>query len=676
MIKFLLGLLSISSSFLHTYNIGNYSLGENISVSYVERFPLFPTSSNESHIIQEVYGMSNCEISCNSIESCVGYTYFDSRGKCHLLNSTGDEGGFYVEGVKSFKKEVYHLYLKNHTLSGFVYFTQNSHNREVVYVDMNHNNNFDRGEPYNYTDDDGYFEINGLEDGMYAVKLLTPPECYELYPGRYGVSLSYRGEGYFDFVRYFYPYNQLRGGTVDGTEKDVSMDFILNEDNNTYLTFQDGNIIVLGMLDDIIVNGTGSDIFFNTYGETSLSANVSSSYDGRVFYQIGILNNTHKDFDINLTQPMRYVKLDFFETEVSSEASTMSIRNIRSKGRVYYNPGFLYYVPVPEDDLLFIVDCTYYYRCGTFCDFYVNPYQARSSCRYGCQYFDDSSNCECQYDETSNFVYGEFNRSECKSGCEYALSKKVYPDYKVYFNSRGLEEDTSHTYTDLDYSISYCSDERYCLGISFSDNSDRYSIQDSFRFKRSDDSYFLAKNSVRRGLELDYMTTTPSSTMTTTPSSTMTTTPSSTMTTTPSSTMTTTPSSTMTTTPSSTMTTTPSSTMTTTPSSTMTTTPSSTMTTTPSSTIQIQDTGGGISQTTIAVVSVLSFLVLIVGYIGVRYYQITRKESRISPAIQNTSFTNPVYDNGYFDPSLDRENHDYSDVFPQDMDTIEENDVI
>ena len=302
---------------------------------------------------------------------------------------------------------------------------------------MNHNNRFDIDEPYNYTNVYGRFEINGLEDGMYAVKLLAPDDCYELYPGRYGVSYSYRGEGYFDYVRYFSPLNRIKGGTVDGTEIEVDLDFILSGNNNTYLSFDDGYTIVLGMLDDIITNGTGSDIFFNTYGNSSVNANVSVSYDGNYFHHIGILNDTHTDFDINLTHPVRYVKMDFYGVGYSQE-NPRNIRNVRSNGRVYYNPGFLYYVQVPFDDLLFIVDCTYYYSCFTFCDYYVNPYHARTSCKYGCRDFIDTQKCRCDYNQNSNFIYGEFNKSECEIGCHYSLSQEVYPNYTVYTNSSGF----------------------------------------------------------------------------------------------------------------------------------------------------------------------------------------------------------------------------------------------
>ena len=111
MFKFFISLLSLATPFLHTYNIGNYSMGENLSISYVERFPLFTTSTDDKYIIHDMIGQNNCESMCNVLEDCVGYTYFNNSNTCNLLNSTG-EGGYYLQDAFSFKKEVYFYYSK------------------------------------------------------------------------------------------------------------------------------------------------------------------------------------------------------------------------------------------------------------------------------------------------------------------------------------------------------------------------------------------------------------------------------------------------------------------------------------------------------------------------------------------------------------------------------------
>ena len=641
MYKFLLALLTFSLESLQSYDLGN-----NVSINYVERYPPFPGSLDNRYIIGEETGRRSCEMECNRIEECAGYTHFSSTDNCNLLNETQLGNGYNLENASSFKKEIYYHYLRNHTFSGIVYFTENSHQNSLVYVDMNHNNMFDVGEPHNYTDKNGIFEINGLSDGLYAVKMVSPEDCYELYPGRYGVSQSYRGEGYFDYVKYYYPYNELRGGTLGGQGTEVSLDFILSDNNNTYLSFADGNVIVLGMRDDVIVNGTGSDIFFNTFGDPTVSANVSFSHDGESFFFGGVLNNSHNDLDINLSVPVRFVRLDFFDT-TSSKNTLMNIRNVRSRGRVYYNPGFLYYVQAPDDDLLFIADCSYHYSCNIFCGYYVNPYQARSSCSYGCQYFSDTKRCDCHYDEDYNFVYGEFNKTECRIGCMYQLSRTVYPNYTVYDNAMGVKDDSLEIFNDFDSSLEVCSEERYCFGITMSDYRSETSSQGSFRFVQDEDYYFIAKNSIRRGMELDYMTTSPTSTLTTSPTSTLTTSPTSTLTTSP--------------------TTSPTSTLTTSPTSTLT----STLTSTPTTTVTIES-GMTPTEITIIVVICAGVPVLIIMFILYKYCQITKKPFRVRPVLYRDSYTNPTYDNTYFDPSKAKDDYDhtYNEVFIDEIDEV------
>ena len=105
-----------------------------------------------------------------------------------------------------------------------------------------------------------------------------------LYPGVYGETTSFSGKGFFDYVRYFYPYQNIYGGIVGDPSFDrmnAELSFITGNNKSTYLSFYDNYSIVLGMSDDIIVNGPGSDIYFDIYGNTSLLGNVSVSREGK-----------------------------------------------------------------------------------------------------------------------------------------------------------------------------------------------------------------------------------------------------------------------------------------------------------------------------------------------------------------------------------------------------------
>ena len=124
--------------------------------------------------------------------------------------------------------------------------------------------------------------------------------------------------------------------------------------------------MILSLTDQVVIS------FFNIYGNTSLLGNVSVSREGREFTYVGVLSDNVTEFDINETTPVKFVKIDFFST--SSDDRPRNIISIRSEGRVYYDPPFSYYVSAPERSVIFINDCTYYYRCTTYCDFHVNAY--------------------------------------------------------------------------------------------------------------------------------------------------------------------------------------------------------------------------------------------------------------------------------------------------------------
>ena len=536
MLKLFLKYLAISSnitSYFHQYEVGRYQGGENVTIDYIETFPPFSTSMEENNIINTVYNQNDCEVECNVLEECKGYTFFPT-GECNLLNDLGNGTDIGIEAV-SFSKYSHYNRVSNHTIEGIVHYTERSHDNTVVYLDTNHNGVLDEGEP-NTTTVNRRFAFTNLAEGFYLVRQVTPRKCYELYPGEYGVSLSYSGKGYFDYVRYFSPINRIEGGVIGRENSSPSLDFILGNNDTTYLSFYQGYSIVVGMTDDIIINGNGTDLHFHLFGNSSVSGNVSASRDGDTFTFLGVLDENNTSFDINVTTPVKFVKIDFFNTE-PEDLRPLNIIKITGIGRVYYSPSFAYYVPSYRTNLIFINDCTYYYSCYTFCDYHVNPYFYRTSCKHGCTVFKDTHRCDCSYNSNANYLYGDsFNKTECEIGCNYEMNRYFYPDYEVFDNSLGISEDRMRSYDNVNISLRDCNRDSLCHAVTFSGDNIYYN-QDSFNYIYRENSYFLVKRDLLGDMELEYMTSTATSTQTSTATSTQTSTATSTQTSTATSTI-------------------------------------------------------------------------------------------------------------------------------------------
>ena len=671
----LLTYLTLSSnitSYFHQYNVGKYQGAENVTIDYIQNYPVFSTSYNQSHIIRSVSGQENCELVCNQLSDCRGYTYFNHDNTCNLLNDIGSNL-YTVDTEVSFEKVVFYNSFSLHTLSGFVYYPEDTRGNTTVYLDINHNGVLDPNEPRQSVENRREFSFEGLEKGMYLIRQLVPGLCHELYPGVYGETTSFSGKGFFDYVRYFYPYQNIYGGIVGDPSFDrrnAELSFITGNNKSTYLSFYDNYSIVLGMSDDIIVNDQGSDIYFDIYGNTSLLGNVSVSREGREFTYVGVLSDNVTKFDINETTPIKFVKIDFFSTSIDTRPR--NIIGIKSEGRVYYSPTFAYYVSVTEPGLIFINDCSYYYRCDTFCDFHVNGYFYRNSCKYGCTVYQDTKTCDCVYSEASNYLYSEFNKTECQMGCNYAMNKDFYPDYAVFYNSYGYTNDMIKNYNTFNQSLESCNINNQCLSVTSSQDG-QFFTQDSMERFYSQGSYFFVKRKLMTSLNLPYLTTmtsTMTSTVTSSPTSTVTSSPTSTVTSSPTSTVTSSPTSTVTSSPTSTMTSSPTSTMTSSPTSTMTSSPTSTMTTA----VLLEETT--FRSEYIVIIVIVTILLLIA--IPVTYaYCKTKKSKRIVGSM--TPRYTPHYSNPVYEPSLEiTENYKMESTIPEEsadyMDVFEEDD--
>ena len=145
----LLTYLTLSSnitSYFHQYNVGKYQGAENATIDYIQNYPVFSTSYNQSHIIRSVSGQENCELACNQLSDCRGYTYFNHDNTCNLLNDIGSNT-YVTDTEVSFEKVVFYNSFSLHTLTGFVYYPEDARGNTTVYLDINHNGVLDPNEP-------------------------------------------------------------------------------------------------------------------------------------------------------------------------------------------------------------------------------------------------------------------------------------------------------------------------------------------------------------------------------------------------------------------------------------------------------------------------------------------------------------------------------------------------
>ena len=255
-----------------------------------------------------------------------------------------------------------------------------------------------------------------------------------------------------------------------------------------------------------------------------------------------------------------------------------------------------------------------------FCDYHVNPYFYRSSCKYGCQIYDDTKKCDCHYSEDSNYLYSEFNQTECELGCMYQMNRDFFPFYKAFDKSSGFSGSMIESYSDLNETVTECDLEDTCKAVSFNSESSPTTHGTVERIFE-EDSYFLVKREFLDGVDLEYMTTTQTSTLT--------------------------------------------STQTSTPTSTLTSTETTSATSSQTTTTELVETVN-ISDTEIAILVVVLVILSIVLPLGVIHYRRKRLySSRVTPDISRETFSNPLY--GVPEPDNIDENHNYMDVFEEEQ---------
>ena len=413
---------------------------------------MFSTGLNSSYVIHRYENLQTCKQFCDTDTTCLGISevFLNNTQYCNLLSNLGDTITT-TYNIKSYMKYTRYFSFDKHTIYGRV-LTANDDNTLIdtkIYIDLNRNRQFDNNEPYTMSRN-GSFKLSNISSGNYIIREDIPKQCTQLYPGPrnpYYIDSNLKGGGFVDKIVYLHSHQNFNGDNITNQSNIINSKFITGNNSNTYLSLVPNDELVVSFIDETITNKDGDDIFITTYNNSSTSAHVRVSTDGINYIYIGILNNTHKSFDMNTTSPINYIKFHFFGED---RDNSLNIASIYGNVDYLYKPSFGYYIKVPLDKyILFINDCHFKYSCFIHCLFRNVGYNNYMSCYSGCKLFNKLYNCDCNlHKKNTNSSF--LNIEKCNQGCEYRRNQFFYPDYKVYTNSRG-HDDSIINLIDLNY---------------------------------------------------------------------------------------------------------------------------------------------------------------------------------------------------------------------------------
>ena len=523
--------MSIIPSILSLSTVIDYTLVD--SGKYI-----FSTSLNDTYIINSYDNLETCKDGCSNSSLCVGVSnmYNNSVQTCNLLTELGTPMSTSLN-ISSYRKLTrYYDDDDTHTIYGFIETSGNNYELidTDVYIDMNHNGKHEVDEPIT-TSYNGTFNFTDVKDGTYLIREVTPPTCTQLLPGVWGYGDTIDGDGYVDNIVYLHTYkNEITGGNLDNSNLSISSDFVLGDNQNTYLTFFPDDTITVSFVDETIIDTPGVDLIINTYNNSSTQAHVSVSHNDVDYVFIGVLNTSNNEFDLsilNYTQHISYIKLHFFG---DNHQDGINVVSVKSAVDSMYNPSFGFMVSVPMKPtytIFFINDCHYWYWCDIHCIYGTLDQNEAFSCASGCRLFDKTYQCKCEEEDVIKHQIrnpGTFIKESCVNGCEYQMNRYMFPDFKVYKNSVG----TSNPANIINkLNIDYCNNNEnsdclnnfktkcerkdMCESISIGDN--RLINYNNTERYYDEGSYLIVKSELIGPDGLDYITTsTTSSTHTST----------------------------------------------------------------------------------------------------------------------------------------------------------------
>ena len=695
----------------------DYKINDNTQVDYLLSYGdivgndyMFSTGNDNNYLINNtVNNTTECKWNCAYDDNCLGiFENYTGDYECSCLSNLGEplETNTTVYSYIKVKHSIFKEY--KHSIEGYLWDVPETNKNSTLYLDLNHNGILDEGEPNQEVMANTAFTFDNLENGMYLLKQIVPDGCYQIYPGLNGTFQHFKGDGFVDnVVRYIHyghhKHSYAHGGFItenmvedSGEHKEYlnkNFSMVLGENNNTYLSFYPGYSITFSFVDESVMNNPGDDIFIDIFKNSTVRANVSISSDDINFNLIGVLdtsNCSHKEgkehimlqsFDMGeYEHPATFVRLDFIGEDNTEK---LNIIRVGIYERSLYLPPYGNLLSVPEEYFSFFYnDCNYYFGCNTYCNinfYYDNDYY---SCMEGCDLFDKNNRCNClDYNGTMNFYdyynddyfdndqigYEIFNYDMCEHGCDFQMSRYVYPNYTIIEDSIGLMKGRimSEQNMTVDSLVEQCDSNEVCGSIAIGLNGEG-NLYNSHRHIENKNYTFIKKNS--------HYTTTITSTTTSRTSSTITQTTTSRTSSTITQTTTSRTSSTITQTTTSQTSSTITQTTTSQTSSTITqTTTSQTSTITTSINIGKLDSSSSNSKKKkkeltglYVVLGVLGSIILIFGIvmIGVNY---TNKKKLNNLEIQNrdngtVSYDNPLYNKGEVIKYNEETPYDYQDV--------------
>ena len=553
----------------------------------------------------------------------------------------------------------------------------------TVYFDLNNNNMLDKGEPNKTVELYDYQVVNfeGLEPLTYHIRqIIHNDTCKQIYPGIEGNFFFIINEAqnhYVDRVVSWQSsingHHSLHGGIINNSYvnySEPSLEYILGNSSNTFLSFCPSESITLAFVDDVIINREGDDLFFNLVNlvnssdETSTYANVYISYDNQNWAPIG--NITYESSSIDLTEfnyqsHANYLRLDF---EGENHNSFLNISSIKlGSYKRYYQP-FTSTIDTSVNTFgVFLNDCFESRYCEDYCNLNFYENDDYYSCLVGCRAFSDNYFCDCDLDNTTLLEVGFnleiylYNPAMCFNGCAYSID--TYLDTNMYafpahegnskyqIDTDSLNSTIINSLQNNSISGEYlleifdiCNRDYKCRGFSINENGANLYSKLYERIQNAN-SIFLVKLG-----NYTSPTTTATSSQTTTATSSQTTTATSSQTTTATSSQTTTATTTATTTETTTATTTETTTATTTATSSQTTTATSSQTTTATTQniLSNNSQSNSFSSRDVLGISLLIILIVIVLVIAIFVFCKRNRQLGLGQIHNVNAFDNPVYD--------------------------------
>ena len=244
--------------------------------------------------------------------------------RCNTLNYLGGEMNMPTNfSSESYKKQIkYHADAETSNIEVIIlniyYDDDIIPYNTTIYLDLNNDGILDDGEPNitTYIYDYDILEFTDLEPGVYHIRqIIENGTCAQVYPGLEGNFYFQTNSMQDHFADKVVSWESsihshgLKGGIVSEVGVNYSspsLDYILGNNDSTFLSFCPQETITISFVDDVIHNIEGDDIIINLYNDPNTINSYSTwgdvyiSYDNSSWTLVG--NVTYDNFKIDLTE--------------------------------------------------------------------------------------------------------------------------------------------------------------------------------------------------------------------------------------------------------------------------------------------------------------------------------------------------------------------------------------